>query len=242
MDAALAACQALVEDNVKSQTVKSSGGIEVQVILADPRGEVEEALDKLQLWQRVGDEPVPVHDVKLLHRKVLQPALQVFGVDAGPHRFVLCVYLAGVGVDGQLLKLMVGLVFALLALQYLRVVRHSSGGGLADDDQQFDGGVHLEDAFRDFLCDEVRRALLDGNLMREGKGHFLPVPVDAPGVVLVIVKEVDLLRGLDHCWMQVEHLQQGTGAPFTHSNDDSPRQLLDQVVQADLLFGCIALA
>lgn len=45
MDAALAACQALVEDNVKSQTVKSPGGIEVQVILGDPRGEVEEALD-----------------------------------------------------------------------------------------------------------------------------------------------------------------------------------------------------
>lgn len=47
MDAALAACQALVEDNVKSQTVKSPGGIEVQVVLADSRGKVEEALDEL---------------------------------------------------------------------------------------------------------------------------------------------------------------------------------------------------
>lgn len=242
MDAAFAACQALVEDNVKSQTVKSPGGIEVQVVLTDPRGEVEETLDELQLRQRVCDEAVPVHDVELLHGKVLQPALQVFGVDAGPHRFVLRVHLAGVGVDGQLLKLVVGLVFALLALQHLRVVGHSSGGGLADDDQQLDRGIHLEDAFGDLLCDEVGRALLNGNLMREGEGHFLSVPVDAPGIVLVIVKEVDLLRGLDHCRMQVEHLQQGAGAPFAHPDDDGPRQLLDQVVQADLLFGGIALA
>lgn len=100
MDAAFAACQALVEDNVKSQTIKSPSGVEIQVILADSRGEVEKALDELQLRQRVRDEAVPVHDVELLHRKVLQPALQVFGVDAGPHRFVLCIHLAGVGVDG----------------------------------------------------------------------------------------------------------------------------------------------
>ncbi len=74
MDATLAACQALIEDNVKSQTVKSPGGIEVEVVLADPRGEVEEALDKLQLWQRVCDEAVSIYYVELLHRKVLQPA------------------------------------------------------------------------------------------------------------------------------------------------------------------------
>lgn len=180
--------------------------------------------------------------MELLHGKVLQPALQVFGVDTGPHRFVLCVHLAGVGVDGQLFKLVVGLVFALLALQHLCVVGDGSGGGFAHDDQQLDGGVHLEDAFRDLLCDEVGRTLLNGDLMREGEGHFLPVPVDAPGVILVIIKEVDLLRGLDHGRVQVEHLQQGAGAPLAHPDDDGPGQLLDQVVQADLLLGGIALA
>lgn len=41
--------------------------------------------------------------------------------------------------------------------------------------------------------------------------------------------------------MQVEHFQQGTGATFTHSDDNGLRQLLDQVVQANLLFGGIAL-
>ncbi|TNN85403.1 hypothetical protein EYF80_004425 [Liparis tanakae] len=135
------------------------------------------------------------------------------------------------GVHGQLLELV-----------HLRVVRHRSGGGLADDDQQLDGGVHFEDAFGDLLCDEVGGALLNGNLVGEGEGHFLPVPVDAPGVVLVIVEKVDLLRSLDHRRMQVEHLQQGAGAPLAHPDDDGPRQLLDQVVQADLLFGGIALA
>lgn len=180
--------------------------------------------------------------MELLHRKVLEPALQVFGVDAGPHRFVLCVHLAGVGVDGQLLKLVVGLVLALLSLKHLRVVGYCSGGGLPDDDQQLDGGVHLKDAFRDLLRDEVGRALLNCDLVREREGHFLSVPVNAPGVVLVVVEEVDLLRGLDHCRMQVEHLQQGAGAPLAHPDDDGPRQLLDQVVQADLLFGGIALA
>lgn len=223
MDAAFAARQALVEDNVKSQAVESPGGVEVQVVPADSRGQLEEALNKLQLWQRVCDEAVPVHDVELLHGEVLEPALQVFGVDAGPHRFVLCVHLAGAGIHGQLLKLVVGFVFTLLALQHLRVVGHRSGGGLADDDQQLDGGVHLEDAFGDLLRDEVSGALLDGDLVGEGEGHFLAVPVDAPTVVLVIVKEVDLLRGLDHRRMQVKHLQQGAGSPFTNPNDNGPR-------------------
>lgn len=150
-------------------------------------------LNKLQLWQRVCNEAVTIHDVELPHGKVFQPALQVFGVDAGPHRFVLGVHLACVRVDGQLLEYVVSLVFALLALQHLCVVRHSSGGGLADNDQQLDGGVHLKDAFRYLICDEVGRALLNGNLMREGERHFFSIPVDATGIVLVIVKEVNLL-------------------------------------------------
>lgn len=116
MDAPLASCQALVKNNTEPQTVKPSGAVEVQVILADSGWEVEEALHQLQLRQGVRDEAVSVHYVELLHGEVLQPALQVFGVDAGPHCFVLCVHLAGAGVDGQLLKLVIGLVFALLAL------------------------------------------------------------------------------------------------------------------------------
>lgn len=71
MDAALAACQALVEDNVKSQTVKSPGGIKVQVILANSGGKVEEALNQLQLRQRVCNEAIPVHYMELLHGEVL---------------------------------------------------------------------------------------------------------------------------------------------------------------------------
>lgn len=168
MDAPLASCQALVKYNIEPQTVKSSGGIEVQVILADFGREVEEALHQLQLRQRVRDEAVSIYDVELLHREELQPALQVFGVDAGPHRFVLCVHLTGTGINSQLLKLVVGLVFALLALKHLCVVRYGSDGGLTHNDQQFDGGVHLEDAFRDLLCDEVSRTLLNSDLMGEG--------------------------------------------------------------------------
>lgn len=41
--------------------------------------------------------------------------------------------------------------------------------------------------------------------------------------------------------MQVEHFQQGPGAPFAHPNDDGLWQLLDEVVQMDLLFGGITL-
>ena len=242
MNAPLAASQAFVEDNVKSQAVKPPGGIEVQVILADPGGEVEETLHQLQLWQRVSDEPVPVHNVELLHWEIFQPPLQVLGINAGPYSFVLGVHLTSVGVNGQLLKLVVGLVFALLPLQHLCVVRHGPGGGFPHDDQQLDGGVHLEDALGHLVRDEIGRALLDGDLMGEGEGHFLPVPVDSPGVILVIVKEVDLLRGLDHRWVQVKHLQQGPCASLTDPDDDGPGQLLNQVVQADLLLGGIALA
>lgn len=75
MDAALAACQALVKDNVESQTVKPSGGVKVQVILANPGGEAEEAFDQLKLRKRVRDEAVSIHDVELLHGEKLEPAL-----------------------------------------------------------------------------------------------------------------------------------------------------------------------
>lgn len=80
------------------------------------------------------------------------------------------------------------------------------------------------------------------DLLGQGEGHFTPVPSHAPSIVLVIVKEVNFLRGLDHCRVQIEHLQQRSGASLADSDDDSLRQLLDQVVQVDLLFRSIALA
>lgn len=166
----------------------------------------------------------------------------MFCVDACPNCFVFGVYFAGVGINGQIFEFVVSLVLALLALEYLGVVGHGPGGGLSDDNQQLDGGVHLENALGNLLRDEIGRALLDGDLVREGEGHFTPVPVNAPGVVFVIVKEVNLLRSLDDSRMEVEHFQQGAGPALADSNDDGPRQLLDQVVKAYLIFGGIALA
>lgn len=218
--ASLAACQALAEDNVKAQAVEAPRGVKVQVVLADAGGQVEETLHQLQLRQGVRDQPVAVHYVELFYGEVLEPALQVLGVDAGPHCFVLGVHLTGVGVDGQLLELVVSLVLALLALQHLGVVGHGPRGGLSHNDEQLDGGVHLEDALGDLLGNEIGWAFLNGDLVREGERHLPPVPVDAAGVILVVVKEVDLLGGLDHGRVQVEHLQQGPGATLAHPDDD----------------------
>lgn len=40
MNAPLAARQALIKDNVKSQAVKPSGSIEIQIVLTYPRGKI----------------------------------------------------------------------------------------------------------------------------------------------------------------------------------------------------------
>ena len=72
--------------------------------------------------------------------------------------------------------------------------------------------------------------------MGERKGHFAAVPVDAPRVVLVVVEEVDLLRGLDHRRVQVEHLQQSARASLADAHDEGARELLHRRVEVHLLW------
>lgn len=78
--------------------------------------------------------------------------------------------------------------------------------------------------------------------MRVRKRHFFPVPLNPLGIVLIIVKEVNLLRSFDHCGVKVQHLQQCSGASFPHPNDNGLGKLLNQVVQPYLLLGGIALS
>ena len=54
-------------------------------------------------------------------------------------------------------------------------------------------GVHLPDTHRTVLGDEVRWGLLDRQLAWFRPRHVVAVPVEASGVLLVAVEEVDLV-------------------------------------------------
>lgn len=165
----------------------------------------------------------------------------MFCVDARSYCLVFSVHLTGIRINGQLFKFVVGFVFPFFPLQHLSVIRNSSCCGFPDNDQQFDGGVHFINPFRYLLCDKVCWTFLNGYLMRIRKWHFFPVPLNALGVVLIVIKEVDFLRSFDHCWVEVQHFQQRPSSTLPHPNYYGLGNLLDQTVKSNLLLAGIAL-
>lgn len=93
MNAPLAARQALVKDNVKSQAVKPSGSIEIQIVLTYPWGRFRNFSTVLKFCRgSVMRRSPPINNAELLNWKVLQPPFQMFGVDAGSYCLVFCVH------------------------------------------------------------------------------------------------------------------------------------------------------
>jgi len=58
------------------------GLVEVKVFVCDDPLEPQEVLHAAQLSGRVADQPLAAHKQDLVHGEVLQPVVQVLGVDA----------------------------------------------------------------------------------------------------------------------------------------------------------------
>lgn len=69
--------------------------------------------------------------------------------------------------------------------------------------------------------DKVAGTLLDGNLASKRVGHLLAIPVQAPQIILIPVKEVHLAARLLDAGMQIEHLEQGPRAALAYANYQS---------------------
>lgn len=68
--------------------------------------------------------------------------------------------------------------------------------------------------------DEVARGFFDGDLSAEGVGHLASVPVEALGVVVIAVEEVDLAGGLLDLRVEEEHLDEGARSALADADDD----------------------
>lgn len=89
--------------------------------------------------------------------------------------------------------------------------------------------------FQNLLCDKICWTLFNCDLLEGRKKASFSYTTNALGIIFIIVEKVDFLRGFDHCWMEVQHLKQGPGASFPHSNDNGLGKLLDQVMKVYLL-------
>jgi len=188
---ALGLVQALVAAG-RQEAVEALGGVEVEVVGANPGWQVQKPLRLPQLGEGVPDEGVAVHHVDLLPGEHLQPAGQMLVVQAPLQRLVGGVHAALT--DQELLQRLVGLVAGQAVVEHLGVVGHQPLRRVAHDEQQADRRVHAADALGNLRGREVAGGLLHRQLPGEAEGHLGSVPRQAPPVVLLHVEVVHLAK------------------------------------------------
>lgn len=209
--------------SIATNAIEAFGLVEVEVGRHDPRREIEESLDSLELRQRVVDQRVSVHDVNLLQGKVLEPVPHVHVVEASLDRFVARVQRAVL--HQHVLDGLNGLVVLQPVEVDLRVIRDDSLRRVSEDQQESDGRVHAVNPRGSNRRREIPRRLLHRDLMRERIRHLLAIPIEAFGVVLVPVEEVDFSGGRCHFWMNIQHFQQRSRSSFPDADDDAVRSV-----------------
>ena len=212
---------------VHPHAVEPPRAVEVEHAVVDEVREAEEGLDLVQLGHGIGDESVAVHHVDLLRREGVQPPPEVAVVHADLHGLVPRVHLP-VGVDGQLLEVLQGLVLGQLVVEDLRVVGHGAGGGVAQQHQQLHRAVHAAQAAGRHGGDEVAGGLLHGDLVRQGQRHQVAVPLQPQAVAPVVVEEVHLVLGRHHVRVQLQELEESARAALADPDDDAGREALGQ--------------
>lgn len=141
------------------------------MFVGDDALKAQEVLHASQLAGRVADEPLAAHKQDLLHGEVLQPVVQVLGVDAdldgAPRRVdeARSPVLEGEALEGR----NVGLLG-----QSLRVVRDGPGDWVAHYHDQFGLMGHAGDAAGCLPCDKVAGGLLQCDLTVQCSWHETP--------------------------------------------------------------------
>lgn len=191
------------------------------MLVRDDPLEAQEVLHAAQLAGRVADEPLAAHEEHLADGEVVQPMLQVLGVDAdldgAPRR-----------VDEARRP-----VFERQALeggdvgplgQRLCVVRDGPGHRVPHHHDELGVLGHGRDARGRLPRDEVTGRLLHGDLPVQGSGHQVPVPSEA--LVVAAIEEMGLRAHGAHVGVHAQKLQQRPRAALLHADDDGLRQLL----------------
>ena len=115
----------------------------------------------------------------------------------------------------------------------LRVVGDDALDGIAQHDDQLHAAVHAVDALRHRIRGEVGGRLLHRNLVGEGVGHALAVPLQSVAVVVHVVEVMRLLpMRLDHR-MHVHELEKRARPALPHADDQAARKVALRVLVAD---------
>lgn len=182
--------QALVVSS-RQQAVEALGGVVIEVVWADPGGQVQEPLGLSQLREGVPDECIAIHHMDLLPGEYLQPTGEVLVVQTPLQGLVPRVDVTML--DQELLQQLVGLVAAQAVVKDLGVVGHQPLSRVPDNEQQPYCGIHVPHTCRSLGGRKVARGLLHGQLTRGREGHLGSVPSQASAVVFFHVKVVHLM-------------------------------------------------
>ena len=195
------------------QTRKPLRRVKIEVPLRHHPFQPQEILHPLQLHRGVHHQPLPANKQELRQREVLEPPGQIARVNPEFDRPPGRVHDAADGAveEDELLE---GLHIGLLG-HGLGVVGDGARDGVAHDDEEFSGGIHVLHAAGRLLGDEVRWGFFDGELALEGGGHALAVPLEAARVVLV--EEVHLAAGGAHVGVDADELEEGASTALFYT-------------------------
>lgn len=147
------------------------GLVEVEVFVRDDPLQTQEVLDPPHLSSRIGHQLLATHEQKMRQGEMLEPVLQVFGVQADAHGAPRGVDQAGGGVlQRQALE---GRQTRVLG-ERLGVVGHGPGHGVPDHNDELGLAVHRTHTTWSFLCDKVTGGLLHGDLAIQRPRHQVP--------------------------------------------------------------------
>ena len=153
------------------QAGETFGLVEVEVFVWNDPFQTQEVLNPAHLASRVANQPLTADKQKVRQGEVLQPVLQMFGVEADAHGAPRGVNQTCGGVlQGQALE---GWQAGVLG-QCLGVVRHRPGHRIPDHHNELGFAVHGADTARSLLCDKVAGGFLHGDLSVQRPGHQVP--------------------------------------------------------------------
>lgn len=153
------------------QAGETFGLIEVEVFVRDDPLQAQEVLDPPHLSGRVGHQPLSAHKEKMRQGEVLEPVLQMFGVQADAHGAPRGVDQAGGGVlQSQALE---GRETRVLG-QRLGVVGHGPRHWVPDHHDELGSAVHGAHPTRSLPGHKVTGGLLHGDLAFQGPRHQVP--------------------------------------------------------------------
>ena len=153
------------------QAGKTFGLVEVEVFVWNDPFQTQEVLNTAHLPSRIRHQPLAANKQKMRQGEMLEPVLQMFGIEADAHSAPRRVNQTCWDIfQSQALERWKAWVLG----QCLGVVGDSPRHGISHHHNELGLAVHSADAAWSLLCDEVAGCLLHGDLAVQRPRHQVP--------------------------------------------------------------------